>query len=39
MSAEQNLQTVRKFFERFSAGDVQGALGLLDDSTTWRVMR
>ncbi len=37
MSAEQNLQTVREF-ERFSDGDVQGALGLLDDSATWRAM-
>ncbi|CAM2070797.1 Nuclear transport factor 2 family protein [Sulfidibacter corallicola] len=35
---EQNKQTVREFFERFSAGDVPGALGLLHDAVVWRVM-
>ena len=38
MSVEQNKQIVREFFERFSAGDVPGALGLLDDAVIWRVM-
>lgn len=38
MSTEQNKQIVREFFERFSAGDVPDALGLLDDTVIWRVM-
>ena len=38
MSVEQNKQIVRDFFERFSAGDIAGALGLLDDAVIWRVM-
>ena len=38
MSTEQNKQIVREFFERFSAGDVPGALGLLDDAVIWRAM-
>lgn len=38
MSTEQNKQIVGEFFKRFSAGDVPGALGLLDDAVIWRVM-
>lgn len=37
-SPEDNKQTVRGFFERFAAGDVPGALGLLDDAVVWRAM-
>ena len=38
MSAEQNKRMVNAFLERFSAGDVPGVLGLIDDTATWRVM-
>jgi len=38
MSTEQNKQIVREFFERFSAGDIPGALDLLDDAVIWRAM-
>ena len=38
MTADRNTETVRSFFERFSAADVPGALALLDDSAVWRVM-
>lgn len=38
MSTEQNQQIVREFFKLFSAGNVPGALGLLDDAVIWRVM-
>jgi len=38
MGVEQNKQIVREFFERFSAGDVPGTLGLLNDAVSWRVM-
>ena len=38
MSTEKNKKIVGEFFERFSAADVPGALGLLDDGVVWRVM-
>ena len=38
MSTEQNKQIVGKFFEKFSAADVVGALELLDDAAIWRAM-
>lgn len=38
MSTEQNKQIVGKFFEKFSAADVAGALELLDDTVIWRAM-
>lgn len=38
MSTEQNKQIVGKFFEKFSATDVAGALELLDDAVIWRAM-
>ncbi|KAI9134221.1 nuclear transport factor 2 family protein [Acaryochloris sp. CCMEE 5410] len=38
MSTEQNKQIVDKFFEKFSAADVAGALELLDDAAIWRAM-
>ncbi|WP_299489324.1 nuclear transport factor 2 family protein [Acaryochloris sp. IP29b_bin.137] len=38
MSTEQNKQIVGKFFEKFSAADVAGALELLDDVAIWRAM-
>lgn len=38
MSIEHNKQTVREFFERFSAANVSAALDLLDDAVVWRVM-
>ncbi len=37
MSTEQNKQTVREFFEHFSAANVSAALDLLDDAVIWRV--
>lgn len=38
MSTEQNKQIVGKFFEKFSAADVAGALELLDNAVIWRAM-
>lgn len=38
MSTEQNKQIVGKFFEKFSAANVAGALELLDDAAIWRAM-
>ncbi|MEM6883529.1 MAG: nuclear transport factor 2 family protein [Verrucomicrobiota bacterium] len=38
MSADQNREIVREFFERFSAADVDATLALLDDSVIWRAM-
>ncbi len=34
---EANKQTVLKFLEVFSTGDVDGILGMMDDSATWWV--
>ena len=38
MSTEDNQHIVANFFARFSAGDVPGALALLDDAAIWRAM-
>lgn len=38
MNVVANKETVRTFFERFSAADVDGALALLDDGVVWRTM-
>ena len=38
MSTEQNKESGRSFFERFSVADVEGALDLLDDAVVWRAM-
>lgn len=38
MSIEPNQEVVSRFFERFCATDVGGALELLDDAVTWRAM-
>lgn len=38
MGAEENKRTVDDFFQRFSDGDVAGALSLLDGAVTWRAM-
>lgn len=38
MSTEANKKIVGEFFERFSAADAPGAIGLLDDAVVWRVM-
>jgi uncharacterized protein len=37
MSAEVNKNIVRSFFENFSAGKVDAALGLMADTATWWV--
>jgi ketosteroid isomerase-like protein len=35
MSMEANKQVARRFFERFSANDIQGALDTMSDDATW----
>ena len=35
MSTEQNKAVAFKFFERFSASDIAGALGTMADDATW----
>lgn len=35
MSIEENKATARAFFERFSEGDVAGALAMMSDDATW----
>jgi uncharacterized protein len=35
MSTEQNKAIASTFFERFSAGDIQGALNTMTDDATW----
>jgi len=35
MSIEQNKQVARTFFDRFSAGDITGALAMMTDDATW----
>jgi uncharacterized protein len=37
MSIETNKQLVREFMERFSAGEMKTALGMMADSATWWV--
>ncbi|WP_276153033.1 MULTISPECIES: nuclear transport factor 2 family protein [unclassified Sulfitobacter] len=38
MSTAENLNTVTAFLERFSAGNIDGVLALLDDAAIWRDM-
>ncbi len=38
MSVQKNKDLVRAFFERFSAGDADGASELLADDVSWKVM-
>ena len=38
MNVEHNKNTVIKFLDRFSAGDVPGVLGLMSDTAKWKVM-
>ncbi|MBI3302160.1 MAG: nuclear transport factor 2 family protein [Deltaproteobacteria bacterium] len=38
MSAEDNKKVVLSFFENFSAGKAEAALGLMADNATWTVM-
>ena len=38
MNVEHNKKTVMEFLDRFSAGDVPGVLGLMDDTAKWKVM-
>jgi uncharacterized protein len=35
MSIEHNKKLVGEFFTRFSAGDIEGVLGLMADDATW----
>jgi ketosteroid isomerase-like protein len=35
MSTEANKQVAMRFFERFSANDIQGALDTMSDDATW----
>ena len=37
MNAEQNRATAQRFFELFSASDVDGALALMTEDATWRI--
>ena len=38
MGVQENKDLVREFFERFAAGDPDGATALLADDVVWRVM-
>ncbi|SDX96740.1 hypothetical protein SAMN05444358_1227 [Ruegeria halocynthiae] len=38
MSTANYRKTVTAFFDRFSAGDSDGVLALLDDAASWKVM-
>jgi uncharacterized protein len=37
VSTEQNRATARRFFELFSASDIDGALALMTEDATWRI--
>ncbi len=37
MTTEENKAVARRFFERFSEGDVDGALALMTADATWRI--
>jgi ketosteroid isomerase-like protein len=37
MSIEHNRATAQRFFELFSASDIDGALALMTDDATWRI--
>ena len=35
MSEQDNLQTIRKVYEAFGEGDVEGVISMLADDVTW----
>jgi ketosteroid isomerase-like protein len=37
MSSERNKEIAQRFFDRFSASDIDGALALMTDDATWRI--
>jgi uncharacterized protein len=37
MDADRNRATAERFFELFSASDIDGALALMTDDATWRI--
>ena len=37
MSTDRNKNTAQRFFELFSAGDIDGVLALMTDDATWRI--
>jgi ketosteroid isomerase-like protein len=37
MNADHNTATAKRFFELFSASDLQGALALMSEDATWRI--
>ena len=37
MSSEHNRATARRFFDLFSASDIDGALALMTEDATWRI--
>jgi uncharacterized protein len=37
VNTEQNTATARRFFELFSASDIDGALALMTEDATWRI--
>lgn len=37
MDAERNRATAHRFFELFSASDIEGVLALMTDDATWRI--
>jgi ketosteroid isomerase-like protein len=37
MSTEQNRATAQRFFELFSASDLEGVMALMTDDATWRI--
>ena len=37
MTSEQNKTIARRFFERFTASDIDGALALMSDDCTWLI--
>jgi Ketosteroid isomerase-related protein len=37
VSTDRNKNTAQRFFELFSAGDIDGVLALMTDDATWRI--
>lgn len=37
LATERNRAIAQRFFERFSAGDIDGVLALMTDDATWRI--
>jgi len=37
VNTDRNKAAARSFFERFSAGDIEGALALMTEDATWRI--